>query len=61
MVLLVNLTKVSKLIDSDMHKWIDMKWKTMLRYLPMIVRLLKGWYNFHFVSEEDLDKIKSIQ
>lgn len=32
----------------------------MLGYLLTVVRLLKAWYSFHFLSQEDLEKIKAI-
>jgi len=46
--------------DSDMHAWLHSKWHILLDYIPTIVRLLNGWYNFHFLCQEDLEKIKSV-
>jgi len=46
--------------DSETRKWIDKKWKLMLGYMPTVVRILEGWYRFHFLSQEDLEKIIAI-
>lgn len=43
-----------------MRNWLGTKWKSLLGYLPTIFRLMKGWYNFHFLSIEDLETIRSI-
>lgn len=32
----------------------------MLGYMPTAVRLLQGWYSVHFLSQDDLVKIKVI-
>lgn len=37
-----------------MQDWIALKWKSLLGYMLTIVRLMGGWYRFHFLSEEDL-------
>lgn len=46
--------------DSNMRDWVGKRWKTMLGYMLTVVGLLKGWYSFHFLSQEDLEKIKSL-
>jgi len=49
-----------ELSDSVMRIWVERKWKTMLRYMPTVVCQLRGWYRFHFLSQEDLAKIKYV-
>lgn len=43
-----------------MRCWVEIKWKTLLRYMPSVVRLMNGWYNFHFHSQDDLNKMKTL-
>jgi len=50
----------SEIFDPDMRDSVEKKWKSMLGYMLTVVRLLKGWYSFNFLSQEDLEKIKSM-
>lgn len=43
-----------------MRKWVETKWKSLLGYMPLVVQLMNGWYNFHFLSQDDLHKIKAL-
>jgi len=37
-----------------------LKWKSLLGYMPFVVRLMGGWYSFHFLCQEDLLKIQAL-
>lgn len=56
---LVGKWHFSKMDDSAMRV-LHSKWHVLLDYMPTVVRLLNGWYNFHFLCQEDLEKIQSI-
>jgi len=43
--------------DSDMRKWLAEKWSPLLGYTPIISRLMKEWYSFHFLKTQDLELI----
>lgn len=43
-----------------MRNWLGTKWKSLLGYISTIVRLIKNWYSFHFLSMEDFETIRSI-
>lgn len=43
-----------------MRGWVETKWKTLPGYMPSMVKLMNGSYNFHFISRDDLDKIKAV-
>jgi len=49
-----------ELTEVEMRSWAETKWRSLLCYMPMVVRLLSGCYNFHFLSQDDLTKIKAI-
>lgn len=42
--------------EAEMRNWVATKWKSLLGYIPTLVRLMGGWYSYHFLSEEDLQK-----
>jgi len=50
----------TNLSEVEMRIWVDTKWKSLLGYMPTVVRLLSGWYSFHFLNHEDPMKIKAI-
>lgn len=46
--------------DNHMRKWLGSKWNSLLGYIPQIVKLMKDWYSFHFMSVEDLEIILTL-
>jgi len=40
--------------DVDMRKWPTDKWSPLIGYTPIISRLMKEWYSFHFLKVSDL-------
>lgn len=43
-----------------MRNLVETKWKSLLGYMPSVVRLMGGWYSFQFLCDEDLIKITAI-
>jgi len=43
-----------------MRSWLGKRSKSLLGYIPTIVKLMKNWYSFHFLSEKDLEITHSI-
>ena len=54
---LVGIWYFSDLLEEEMRDWVESKWKTLLDYAPMVSKLVNSWYNFHFLCQEDLEKI----
>ncbi len=40
--------------------WVETKWKKLLGYMPSVLKLMNGWYNFHFMSQDNLNKINAL-
>ena len=40
-----------------MRAWLEKHWKPLIGYVPIVARLLKEWYCFHFLSSSDLESI----
>ena len=40
-----------------MRDWVASKWKILPVYIPTISRVMNSSYNFHFLCQEDLEKI----
>lgn len=40
-----------------MRKWLSGKWAPLIGYTPIISRLMKDWYSFHFLKESDVEII----
>lgn len=40
-----------------MRKWLTDKWALLIGYTPVISRLMKEWYSFHFLKASDLETI----
>lgn len=43
--------------DDQMRTWLGSIWRPLIGYVPIIVRLMKDWYSFHFLKVKDLDTI----
>lgn len=43
--------------DSIMRKWLSEKWSPLIGYTPIVSRLMKEWYSFHFLKVSDLEMI----
>jgi len=43
--------------DLDMRKWLSDKWTPLIGYTPIISRLMKEWYSFHFLKASDANFI----
>lgn len=43
-----------------MRSSMETKWKSLLGYMPSVVRLLNGWFIFHFLSYDNFNKIKAL-
>lgn len=43
--------------EADMRKWLTDKWSPLIGYTPIISRLMKEWYSFHFLKASDLETI----
>ena len=46
-----------EMTDGEMRAWIAEKWIPCISYVPIISRLMKDWYSFHFQTSSDLDFI----
>lgn len=40
-----------------MRKWLEDQWKPLIGYTPIISRLMKEWYCFHFLKASDLEAV----
>lgn len=54
---LVGKWQFPEMDDQDMRKWLMDKWAPLIGYTPIIYRLIKEWYSFHFLKDSDLDII----
>jgi len=59
---LQNLTLVGRchfpeMDDVAMRKWLDERWKPFIGYTPIISRLMKEWYFFHFLKASNLEAV----
>lgn len=45
--------------DTKMRHWVELQWKPLIDYTPIVARLLKEWYCFHFLSTNDLEAIQN--
>lgn len=43
--------------DEKMRTWLAEKWIPYIGYVPIISRLMKDWYSFHFQKSSDLEFI----
>ena len=43
--------------DGEMRAWLADKWIPSIGYVPIISRLMKDWYSFHFQNSADLEFI----
>lgn len=48
-----------KMDDTKMRNWLELQWKPLIGYIPIVARLLKEWYCFHFLSASDLEAIQN--
>lgn len=55
--LLVGKWQFPEMEDQDMRKWLSGKWAPLIGYTPIISRLMKDWYSFHFLKESDVEII----
>lgn len=46
--------------DAQMRNWLGSQWNSLLGYIPTMVRLMKDWYSFHFLSSQDLEAISTL-
>lgn len=47
--------------DNQMRAWLEARWKPLIGYTPIIAKLLKEWFCFHFLSAENRDAILNLQ
>lgn len=52
---LVGRWHFAKMDNAAMRKWLDDRWKPLIGYTPIISRLMKEWYSFHFLKASDLE------
>lgn len=43
--------------DAEMRKWLEVQWKPLIGYTPIISNLMKECYYFHFFSASDVETI----
>lgn len=43
--------------NADMRKCLNDRWKPLICYTPIISRLMKEWYCFHFLKVSDLEVV----
>lgn len=41
-----------------MRKWLELQWKPLIGYTPIISNLMKEWYCFHFLNASDVETIQ---
>lgn len=46
-----------ELNDNQMRDWLEAQWKLVIGYIPIIAKLLKEWFCFHFLNAGDLEAI----
>jgi len=44
--------------DAAMRKWLEVQWKPLIGYTPIVSNLMKEWYFFHFLSASDVETIQ---
>lgn len=47
----------SEMAEEDMRKWLANKWTPLIGYIPVISRLMKDWFSFHFLKVSNLEII----
>lgn len=46
-----------ELDEADMRTWISKTWTPIIGYTPIISRMMKEWYSFHFQKQADLEMV----
>lgn len=59
---LQNITLIGKwyfpeMSEDEMRLWLSSKWLPLIGYTPIISRLMKDWFSFHFQKISDLEMI----
>lgn len=42
--------------ENAMKYWINKSWLSIIQYKPKVGILLNGWFDIHFLKEEDVEK-----
>lgn len=54
---LVGRWNFSEMDDAAMRKWLQSQWKPLIGYFPIVSKLMKEWYYFHFLNAGDVEAI----